>query len=1730
MTKIRSERGFALIAVLVVLAILTTLAAPFLLGMGNGEAAAIAVADQKQVDLACQSARDLALAHARRSHPSLDETPLVDDRREFPDQVGAGALAAVGDRMLLSAELEDLQRRINLTSASPAVYANLLGLGATLASEHEAEATELQLEDASGFPDRGYVVVDRELIRYGQRDGNVLRDLERGLLVAEEGFQTAIGHGLARGQQVLDYRCVLAATWAVDHAHRADPQQPGRRDRWTPWGSVGEVARIARAGFGGFDAAELDRLQACCTVASVRESAGEFGRSERLFSDVEAGDYRLLVRSAVSLAAGTIVRLRNLADGSMEYGMVWSTHDAPRRAGFNLPTAYRIELLRPVTRTYPAIDTLVEPLLQHPINLNTVSREVLIAAIQGLRPGAGVDGGAQKTRAAISRREAEQQAELILALRGDGGVVPDGFDPEPRPFESFEDLAQRLFKPQFDAVEKSEDKFRLAWVFISFMQGTDGNVLDFALPPITFTSGAVVGYRAAAAANRPGSRGAVRIERSGIAVAMPGIRLDQILATQLAFEDAARIERQTPWYHTGPINIAGAVPFERGTEPAPRYFAYLIGMLIPEAGLGGPRFPSKDGNGAGFQLASASTPNDGRGWVWDSMFSTLDPNGRNVDEEGPYRMTNSGPKGGDATQPRGPSGGAEPEPASSGDGKRVVSFPFTGPGGFVVPHGTQFWFQPRDTRDQVPYDLNAGDMDRNRISVQFRGNELLLEVLDEAGLDPEPTRTKTQVERTAGIWKVPLNEIAWEEGMWAHVNASAHGNRADQLCLTIDGMARGQPNLMTWLAQQIPEYRRPSGGRSWREDTAKYLPIRVESTDTFPDQGVLRIGLELFEYTSKDATTFYCAFDDSFGGRVARMDLREYRPEIPLDQNGRPTVDIDKLTGGVDIDFAPAIEAGAMVELYGFSLPVYRQELVQVGSARLAEPIGAFAVARGVVKQNPRVIEVKWGNQSQTVGHGMDETWTGEVELADPLPDQTGSGPDPQPASEQIQAAFPAGGGYALLVQKYLNIAPPATTNAVSAEVGGVELIQYGARQGHKLTNITRNVQLPPIQGKNDPRGFYTGRPRQFVSKWAGIQIGTGGNMKSANEYATYMLYVVPISLPIRGNIKDPSIVGITEWVQLEGARPEETEWVRYDWLQNGNILRADLSAWNWLRRELTQQDMRIDGTAGPGGISVPDPNAWAANPYPIPPQYGTDYIGFTPDLEVQLSVIHTARMAVGFRGDPFTRTSSHPHNANTLVLQCHRFEQDWGNYGARSARTSRNDRVALIAGSSATGENRPPIEWHTVNWVARMFTGDLQRVQQGQQTSALPELLGPYPFQLVAFQDPVRQIYQGPDERNDALDVRQIDRLVKFPSGELPAAWPPTGDFGGGPSSEPRPMRGLIDEVAAVQRTAEMLMLDEPLTVDGESFVVVENLRPSPVAVVFEPRRLTTEYPDWGGLVMIGGEILAVKSHSGGSFQVATEGRGLLGTLPRAHAPGEPVQFLEQIPAAILAEPLGERAWEVIVQNIGSLPRHGALLRARNELLHYTWSARVELLEMPRWYDPDATTPEPAGLFRGRFGTTPESLPAGAAVIGFPFRYWDRQHARAEDPELAHWQVTLDPGPVFFDGLYWEDDQGDLRVRLECLVRTDGQAPWNADPTKRDDLWLFERGRTGDDGQQPTPNRILRQGSRLEARFRTVYLPGAYDPVGLRVHTWKRAPTLRALVLDYEGEGRLLSEQVTAR
>ncbi len=1708
----RGERGMALLAVLFALLLLLLLALPFAVSMGVGAEAASREVHQAAVEQASASVRDLLLADAALSDPVFDPTPGHDGRDEWPDRVDLPAAfepLREGGRVLLGGEVWDQQRFFALDGVSPLVLANLLGTATRLREDLLPEAAAMLVEDAEQLPASGFVWVGGELIRYGSRDAGVLQDLSRGVL-RDLGFAPGT-EPIAAASLVLDHRCVLAAAWPFTHRGGG----AGRR----AFTSVSELAEIERAEMGGFTADELDVLRANLSVDTLAATAPTWGRPERVFDGLTGGSSKSLrVKSALHVGAGSTIRLRNLRTDAVEHALVMATES--ERGSNDLPfQVFRLDLLLPVSQDFPAIDTVVEPLLPAPVNVNTAPVEVLTALLRELRRSASVRvhdaDGRQRTAPppSLSPQEARDLAAEIVQRRSG-----DAREPGQGPFTGWQDFAERVLQPRLDAAGGNTQKLLWLTVYRNLETGRD-STLEMGTAPICFTSGPWVGYRAAASRSRSLVAAGVagRHERSGTALAVPGYTLEQVWNTQRLFEESFRLDRRAPFWTTTPINLGALQPSELGNDPAPRYFPHLVPIAYPGLGLGAPRFPGDDPADASLQPAYAtavSRPWAGAELRTDTFAQTADPRGHDVRRDGPYLMQNTGPStiGGNA--------------ATGGGRHDRISFPFANPASFVGRFGTSFWLEPQALEGTTLFDHSDGDPNRNRLAVHGRDGNLLVEVIDEAGIDPNPGDSPAGVQRTAAEWTLPLAELGLPADTPLHLSVSAYGNRPDDLVVAVDGVARGKARYVTYLTAAIPAFDPALANNvddpPGRPGSERYLDLQVESTDGFPSVGVLRVGTELFEYSAINGNSFQCRWRDSLGGRGARQSGREHRPSIPVDQNGEPTVDIDTLQQqGVNLDVFPTHPVGAQVELYGYAALLSDDSPMMVGTTRLGSAVGGFAVARGWLA-NPRPISIATTPPFQ-VGEGLDEAWTGDLELCDPVP--TGR-QAPVAASSQICDAFPTTGGFALLVQRSLiwqsNL--PGALSA-STRAGGVELVRYAARQGNKLTGVQRAQTVPGNDNDISRDHYEPGRAQRFVTDFTDWPWDPTNPQVLWDDIPTLILWVVPVSLPVQnGNtVWDPAQTGLSEWVQLfpDGGDVNDTEWVRYDALvERQHLVRGNRAAWDSLRFQLTRGTARDTVQVGPLGpqSTLPD----ASTPPWGSVQATSGYIGYVPRLEADYPQIHWARRSLRFRGDPLTRTTSHAHS-NAVVMQCQRLQLNWGNFGAYSGRVGRHDRVALVQGSVASGSARPAVEWHTVNWSARRFNADNLAAQ------TLTERLGPWPFQLVAFTDGVRGAFIGPPSGTVTIEPRQYDRVVKFPSGELPAAFCELVHLGSGVGNL-QPVTGFVDEVEVTSHVCADLVVETAFDANATTFQVLPALTYTAAGPLLAANNLVDAYPTTGGLLQIDGEVVAYQSRVDGTFTVAANGRGMLNTQARDHDRGARVKFLTHRPMAVLANGVGIRDDALPVVALGGLPaRMGTVLLGR-EVLHYAWvrgTGGQVRLEMPRWYPPDEPTAstQARGLFRGRYGTVPQTASSGEAVVLFPCRHWDRFVEQSDDPELAYAQLTTTTAPVFFRTLHWREEARDPRVDVVCLVRADGRADWAADPATTPDLWRFEQP-----GDSDTVHRIATQASRLEVRFHTVYRPGVLDLVTFRAHGWKTSVRVEDVRLEYEGQRRIVEERVTAR
>ena len=1723
-----TERGLALLAVLFALTLLMLLALPFAVSMSVGADAAMRDVDQTATEQASASVRDLLLADVALSHPAFDETPDYDGLNEWP--VGVDLPPAFdelreGGRVLLGGEVEDLQRYLSLDSASPLLLANVIGTATRLTEDLEPDATTMAVDDASNLPEQGYLWIAHEVVSYDSKEGGTLLGVQRGLL-QEFGFADGT-NGIRQQSLVVDYRCMLAAIWPY-----FAPDRDGKR---VPYKSVGELLEIQGAEMGTFDAAEMDAFARVFAIDAQAETAPSWGRPERVFNDLQGNLSRTLtVKSAVHLGAGSTVRIRNLATGEFEYGvLVRAGTQRPGRAQLQLPSVFQLELLMPVRGSFPAVDTVVEPLVPAPVNVNTASREVLTAVLANVRRSDGLRIPADNQRRStsppnISRRAAEELADELVQLRMPGMGFEGG-----GAFTGWQDLVQRFFTPKLQSSGNNPERNKWVDLYRNVRTGRD-SVLEMGTAPLCFKSGPWVKYRAAANKKRsvvaPGVVG--RHERTGRAAILPGFQVERRWETQVDFEDAFVLDRRSPFWLTSPINLGHLQPNSTGNDPASRYFPHLVPVAYPGLGLGAPRYAVDDPADSGVEPATAIArrrqwPGNAGQVQVDSFAQSTNRRGRDVQKEGPYVMNNTGPM-----EPGG-------QPQQGGNRRHdQISFPFSVNGGFMGRFATSFWVEPSTLEGRILFDHGDGDPDRNRLSVLSRDSNLVLEVIDEAGIDPNPGDSPAGVERTSVQAVLPLAELGLPANTPVHLNVSAPTGRPGDLSMFVDGMTRGKRNYCTYLSAPIsvfdPTLANNSVGYGQDPNSTngneRFLGVTVESAENFPPVGILRIGLELFEYSSINGNTFVCEFRDSLGGRGARQRGREHRPSIPTDENGRPTVDFnDPQFQGVNLDVFPEHPVGSLVELYGYGAVLTEDTPMMVGKTALDGQLGQFAVARGFVDNPDPIALTPLQGPPIPIGVGIDETWTGDLELADPLP--TGSDQPPANASDEIAGGFSLGGGYALLIQERIGF--QNNTNGQIAgdttEVGGIELIRYASRQGTRLVNVQRAQTLPrPASDDNrvDPL-LFDQTPRKFVTDW-------NDNIRQQDllfdELPTVILWVVPVSIGVQNTsvLWDPLTTNTSEWVQLMPAGQDaDIEWVRYDAIaEDRYLVRGNTSAWRSCYQELTRTTSRQQIGVGQLGTSQQPQQT----PRPVDPPWGTvdpsaNFIGYTPQLESTYPVIHWARRQLAFRGDPFTGTSSHPQT-NSQVTQCQRVQLLWGNYGAYTGRVGRHDRVALVQGSVASGTSRPAVEWHTVTWAARRYGSD--NLQQDRRP---PELFGPRPFQLIAFRDEVRNQYIGPPQNTQIQDPRQYDRIVKFPSGELPAAFCPNPSVGGGVNGE-QPVQGVVDEVEVVQHVAPDLVLDELMDANAQQLTTNPFFTNNSLGALWAGGAdLSARFPENGGLIQVDDEIMAYTARANGVFTIANNGRGLLNTEARGHDRGARVKFLTHRPAAILAGSVGAAESVITVQDIGPLPLAGTLLMGQ-ELLHYAWSRNtVNTLEMPNWYppNPDGTVETGSsaarGLFRGRFGTAPQGASSGEVVIQFPFRHWDRYADFSDDPELSYYQLTTNEAPVFYRDLTWREETTDPRVQVVCKVRTDSLAPWTADPAEYPGLWEFSGGSSDSE-----PHRIGRQASRLEVRFHTVYQPGCLDLQAFTQHGWKTSARVEDVRVQYEGQSRILDEQVTAR
>ncbi len=1698
--------GFALVAVLLVLLALLVLATPLLLSARSADQASTRLADRAETRIAL----DAAARHARLvlsdSYPSadLDRTPYHDTIEEAtvhsrfpPDFLDAHDPSGV----MWDVEARDVAGLIDLDSANPHVLANLMGLSARLSTVVPSEAKEIPLSSAANLEPQGFVWIAGEIVRYTKIVDGTLIEFTRGVLGPAQGTEWRGGprppgsHGI--GTPVLDQRALAPVLWRM-----ASPDGEARAfeslERLTESARFALAAALDPAGPAILRESLLGPLRRFGSVHAGVRGGPRWQRAARLTQAVEAArDGRLRVDDPRWFNPGATLRVR---DGeTSELALVQSVSGNGE-----------IVLDRLLQNEYRPYEAVVEVLARRPVNLNTARREVLEALFLNLQ----IAGRNSR----VTGDEATALAALVI---------------ESRPLTGFEDFLRRVVLPaagieklpsdapvQPESLRDAEaflDPWDAVAVYMNGLNANDAGLL-WSTMPYAFTSRDVYALELRASVNAPSGVQRFAAVREDVSSMVPQRELIRLWARQEDFDEELRLSGDAPWWQTGPESTSR---WDGGTVPPSRLWAQMGTaeghVWIP--GVSDPStfadrdsqptpehvFPSRE-NQAWAQLMPTRLEETQRlnGRVAHFDHETRDPEGRYL-PDGPLRRAT------DDNQVQWTTAGT----------------PLMRPAAFSL------WVRPRSLGDGLLLDVMGTSREVDRTTLGFEGGDLVLRVLDGVGDHPGTT------EKEAGELRYSLSEPpGLPADVWTHVEIDVGGNRPSQMHMLVNGLAHGV---------RTPGLTRLTGSVSQNVST-----IPVESVEGFPPRCVVRIGNELLEVTVQGGGLSATRVDTGewagFGGRMAR----ERALALEEDQ-ASPPADLTTLS----TDHA----AGTPVERYGYSLPLASD--VPTGSVPLARDLGRFRVAmlagvEGV--PDPFGEPVTIGLTGFTAGGGLkgaNSMVTGLVlRCADDGDDPSGITPP-----EEFMTAFHPDGGYAVIVQSLWTFNGGQAQDTDGAALGGLEVVRYSGWSGNTLTLAERGLgaaELPNLGNLAQGQNAVIGGSRSFIVNWNTAIVNQAGQ-----PWATRLnlrTFVVPISLSVRGASDVRGFLaakaGESQFAQLTHVSDaENTEWVRYDWFQttSGQLVRDDPNALvngvygvltRGVRAQTTTPTPPVLDDFGPGTHGVlldPGPAlsfAAAAAPAAAAPPPAQTYaqsqwdprVGKNENPEADWPLTRAVETWFQFRG--VFGTFSHVHPAGTPVLPvfyCRANAFDGG-------RPGRKDTVFLV-GSDPTHPGWP-LTVHRAHVPAlRHAVRDWDQAT-GDPATAIPivprEPLQPYDgyllgrcFVALETRSP-ENVLAGTSVQGSTVpvvDARLVARLVSFPSGERPRAVSRAQVGGAVDGSGGAVPSAVVDEIAfgdaQFGRATPGL---EPESMAGAGLILAADVDDGatdllvyPMAVRIAMSRIDAvhdylaDLPPNGGLLRLGDEIVAYRSYdaSGGTVQLAQDGRGRLGTRAQAHETHDPIQFLEHRVATVLTAPLGAGDSMLAVANTTGFPSEGLVL-VGDELIHYT-RLRGSALEMPRSSSVAGRMDgRGEGLFRGRFGTIPAAHAAGDAVILFPVRYPDRWARRADAPELAYFGFGVDQPAAFWGSVFFAKQDTDS-ARIGLLQRTDPEAPWDADPDKDARVGILWQGER--EGQAV---RVGKQSDRLQWRAFVEYQAGAFDARTGLGHGWRQTPRLTMLSAFY--------------
>ena len=922
----------------------------------------------------------------------------------------------------------------------------------------------------------------------------------------------------------------------------------------------------------------------------------------------------------------------------------------------------------------------------------------------------------------------------------------------------------------------------------------------------------------------------------------------------------------------------------------------------------------------------------------------------------------------------------------------------------------------------------------------------------------------------------------------------------------------------------------------------------------------------MIEVTKQGDSAFQAQFEATgenagFGGRVSR-ELHVVRGDEEFN------LGIDKNTNH---------PSGSAVALYGYSLPIFGN--VPSSSGTISSNLGAFAVCRviGILEdgqekesQQMELIQVNFPNfigGSVAVGFGMDSQEDQDPEallLAPGDGDDLGSTGD----FDHLEA-FAENGGYAALLairDTFTFNGSQTDMDAFEERLGGVEYIYYDRREGNRLFIGRRGAQVSAELGI--PADANSVGNASFIFEYhPNVQ-----SFMERNDELTSQVMVIPISVPVQtsgfgGFAPPPEGSGVAQ-ITHSGGESGLTEWVYFDVNQNGHLIRSDprvmananIAAHGGdVVRQADWEPPTPGGGGGgpPGGPGGPGdggnggtgdgilaPFGGSSMALPLPGSVGSqqsssglstwsDTMGIAEDED--FPVTKAVRSVLFFRG--VMGTHSHAHDQGTNVFPVWTiFERD-----ETAGWPGRFDQVMFFDASPAS-PGFPGVVHHAYRPLDHpQYAYDngpdpLTSVSEASNGGTPDDTVTRGLF-YVGLQDRLSVPYAGSVQDDTIVDTRIVPRVTKFPSGERPRSVLGVSIGGAAGGTGGNVPSAVVDEtvigisvfgggVAGDASIGGQLIVDRHFPEGSETLEVAALVIRVMSGDHGTDRELMAdpELPEDGGLLRIGREIMFYDSYSAEGHTFHVSARGLFGTEDRGHSIGEGITVMESWATTTLAGLIEGDDGALPVTDDGDFPEQGTVWlgnggeRGAFELIHYTRKF-AGALSMPRASTiPGEMNAKGPGLFRGRYGTSPQRFDPGTPVILFPVRYWDRWAENADGPELHYYQFTVDQPDAYWKHVFWADEEaGHPGVELGVLARFDPEAPWDADPTRHKDLDLYWRGSS--DGE---PNPLGFQSDRTEFRTFVRYLPGAFNEERT-AHGWKTTPRLTLFAVEYMGPGLTL-------